>query len=85
MQNFERKVGNEMTKTIHLTPDEVQHFVDVTAKCDFDIDISYNRYIVDAKSFLGVYGLDLRRPLKVSYDGYNSCFEELLQRLAAAS
>ena len=43
-----------MTRTIRLTPDEVQRFVDVTTKCDFDIDISYNRYIVDAKSFLGV-------------------------------
>ena len=51
-----------------MTPDEVQHFVHVTSKCDFDIDISYNRYIVDAKSFLGVYGLDFHKPLKVSYD-----------------
>ncbi len=74
-----------MVRTIHLTPDEVQHFVSVTSKCDFDIDISYNRYIVDAKSFLGVYGLDLRRPLKVSYDGYNSEFEELLKRFSVAS
>lgn len=74
-----------MVRMIHLTPDEVQHFVSVTSKCDFDIDISYNRYIVDAKSFLGVYGLDLRRPLKVSYDGYNSEFEELLKRFSVAS
>lgn len=74
-----------MVRMIYLTPAEVQHFVSVASRCDFDIDISYNRYIVDAKSFLGVYGLDLRRPLKVSYDGYNSDFEELLQRFAAAS
>lgn len=74
-----------MVKTIHLAPGEVQHFVHVASRCDFDIDISYNRYIVDAKSFLGVYGLDLHRPLKVSYDGYNREFEELLQSLAAAS
>ncbi len=74
-----------MVKTIYLKPGEVQHFVNVASKCDFDIDISYNRYIVDAKSFLGVYGLDLRRALKVSYDGYNSEFEALLQTLAAAS
>ncbi len=75
----------EMVRMIHLTPDEVQHFVNVASKCDFDIDISYNRYIVDAKSFLGVYGLDLRRALKVSYDGHNSDFENLLQTLAVAS
>ena len=74
-----------MKRKIRLTPNEVQHFVAVASKCDFDIDISYNRYIVDAKSFLGVYGLDFHRPLKVSYNGYNSDFEELLQRLAEAS
>ena len=58
--------------------------MNVTSKCDFDIDISYNRYVVDAKSFLGVYGLDFRSPLKVSYDGYNSEFEELLNKFAVA-
>ena len=73
-----------MVKTIHMTPNDVQHFVNVTSKCDFDIDISYNRYVVDAKSFLGVYGLDFRSPLKVSYEGYNSELEELLNKFAVA-
>lgn len=73
-----------MVKTIRMTQDDVQHFVDVTSKCDFDIDISYNRYVVDAKSFLGVYGLDFRMPLTVSYEGYNSELDELLKKLAIA-
>lgn len=73
-----------MVRTIQLSQDEVQHFVEVTSKCDFDIDISYNRYIVDAKSFLGVYGLDFRKPLKVSYEGFNGELEELLKELAVA-
>lgn len=74
-----------MVKTIRLTPDEVQHFVDVTSRCDFDIDISYNRYVVDAKSFLGVYGLDFRNALTVSYSGYDAELEELLNKYAIAS
>lgn len=74
-----------MVKTIRLTPGEVQHFVSVTSKCDFEIDISYNRYVVDAKSFLGVYGLDFAKPLTVSYDGYNAQFEDLLSQHAIAS
>lgn len=73
-----------MVRTIRLTPGEVQHFVNVTSRCDFDIDISYNRYIVDAKSILGVYGLDFMRPLTVSYDGYDSALEELLNSHAIA-
>lgn len=73
-----------MVRQIKLSVDEVQHFVNVASKCDFDIDICYNRYIVDAKSFLGVYGLDLKRVLTVSYDGYNAEFEELLRARAVA-
>ena len=73
-----------MVKTIRLTPDNVQHFVDVASKCDFDIDISYNRYVVDAKSFLGVYGLNFNHPLKVSYEGYNEELEEILKQLTVA-
>lgn len=73
-----------MVKTIRLTPNEVQHFVDVASKCDFDIDIFYNRYVVDAKSFLGVFGLDFTKPLMVSYDGYNGEFEELIRKYTIA-
>lgn len=74
-----------MVRQIKLSLNEVQHFVSVASKCDFDIDICYNRYIVDAKSFLGVYGLDLNKALTVSYDGYNAEFEELLRAQAVAS
>ncbi len=73
-----------MVRHIKLTQDQVQKFVNVTSKCDFDIDISYNRYIVDAKSFLGVYGLDFSKVLTVSYEGYNQALEELLGSLAVA-
>ena len=30
--------------------EDVKEFVNEAAKCDFDIDISYNRIIIDAKS-----------------------------------
>ena len=48
---------------IVLRPDEVQDFVNAASRCDFDIDIAYNSYVVDAKSILGVCGLDLTRVL----------------------
>jgi hypothetical protein len=73
-----------MVKTIKLTQSQVQHFVNVASRCDFDIDIYYNSYVVDAKSFLGVYGLDFSRPLKVKYNGYNRDFEDLLGEFAVA-
>ena len=71
-------------RNVKLRPDEVKDFVAVASKCDFDIDIFYNRYVVDAKSILGVYGLDLTRILTVSYDGYDADLEDFLERLAVA-
>lgn len=75
----------EMTRRIKLRVDEVRDFVEVCRKCDFDIDIAYNRYVVDAKSILGVLGLDFRQVLTVSYNGYDSSFEQYLEGFACAS
>ena len=52
--------------------EEVRDFVREAGKCDFDIDISYNRVIIDAKSFLGVLSLDLMN------------FENVLSKYATA-
>ena len=71
-------------RNIRLSMDEVKNFVDTACTCDFDIDIAYNRYIVDAKSILGVYGLDMTKVLTVTYNGYNSEFENYLNQLAIA-
>lgn len=71
-------------RKIRLSADKVRDFVAAACKCDFDIDISYNRYVVDAKSILGVYGLDMTKSLTVSYDGYNQDFENFLTQLAIA-
>ncbi len=71
-------------KIIKLNPSQVKDFVSVATKCDFDVDISYNHYIVDAKSILGVFGLDFRRPLKVSYCGFNEDFESYLAQHSVA-
>lgn len=71
-------------RRIKLRPDEVRDFVAAASKCDFDIDIAYNRYVVDAKSIVGVFGLDFRQVLTVSYSGYNSDFEQFMKRFAVA-
>lgn len=68
-----------MERKIKLVPEQVEHFVATASKCNFDIDIAYNRYVVDAKSFLGVYGLDFSKVLTVRYNGYNADLEELLK------
>lgn len=72
-------------RKIMLRKEEVADFVTRAGKCDFDIDIAYNRYTVDAKSILGVLALDLRQVLTVRYNGYDAGFEEFLGKFALAS
>ncbi len=62
---------------------DAKEFVAAAGKCDFDIDVFYNRVIIDAKSILGVLSLDLTRVLTVSYNGENEAFEEFLDSRSA--
>ena len=72
------------THKIRLRVDEVKDLVAAATRCDFDIDISYNRFVVDAKSIVGVLGLDLNQILTVSYNGYDQEFEDYLNHFALA-
>ena len=47
------------TREIHLSRETVQDFVSVASKCDFDVDLGYNRIVVDAKSIMGVLSTSL--------------------------
>lgn len=58
--------------------EEVEEFVKAASKCDFDIDIFYNRVIIDAKSILGILSMDLNR------DGDSPAFNKTLQKFAVA-
>ena len=70
-----------MEYRIRLVPDEVNRFVKAATRCDFDVDIAYNSFVVDAKSIVGVFGLDFRYPLKVVCHGYDQNFDSYLKGL----
>lgn len=63
---------------------EARELVQIASRCDFDIDISYNRYTVDAKSILGVLALDFTKELTISYNGVSEELEGFLSRFAVA-
>ena len=69
---------------ITLGLDDVNAFVNAATECDFDIDVNYNRVIIDAKSILGVLGLDLGRVLTVTCHGESQKFDNFLQQYAVA-
>ena len=71
-------------RKIKMNPSEVKDFVNAASKCDFDIDIFYNHFIIDAKSILGVMSLDFRQTLTLKYSGHNNEFENYVAQLAVA-
>lgn len=73
-----------MQHRIKLRPDEVKGFVSAATKCIFDVDISYNSVIVDAKSIIGVLGLNFDQVLTVACNGYDAEFEQYLRKFAVA-
>ncbi len=44
---------------------DVKNFVNIVSKYDYDIDLTSGRYVVDAKSIMGIFSLDLSKPIKV--------------------
>lgn len=69
---------------IKLGADDVIDFVKAATECDFDIDVNYNRVLIDAKSILGVMSMDLNNILTVKCYGENAQFESFLQKYAVA-
>lgn len=72
-------------RKIRLTDTEdVKDFVRAAGKCDFDIDVCYNRAVIDAKSLLGVLYLGICKELVVKYGEKNDVFEDVINKYAVA-
>ena len=57
-----------MTKvTISLQAiNDVKEFVNIVMRYDFDIDLVSGRYAIDAKSIMGIFSLDLSKPIELN-------------------
>ena len=47
------------------TINDVKEFVSIVTRYDFDVDLVSGRYAVDAKSIMGIFSIDLSKPIKV--------------------
>ena len=84
-QAFEERWKKMLNSKVKFnSADEVKEFVAAASKCNFDIDIFYNRVIIVAKSLLGILSMDLTRNLNVRCYGENSEFNRTLQKFAVA-
>lgn len=58
---------------------DVKEFVNIVTKYDFEIDLTSGRYVVDAKSIMGIFSLDLSKPIRaeVHSDDCDKFMEEV--------
>ena len=64
--------------------DKVKSFVNDITKFDVDFDLVSGRYVIDAKSIMGIFSLDLSKPLDLNIiqrDEHNldDCIDELFK------
>ena len=59
--------------------EEVKTFVNIVNRYPFDMDLRAGRHVVDAKSILGIFSLDLSKPitLEVYEDNCDDLMEEI--------
>ena len=48
------------------TINDVKDFVNIVSKYDFDVDLISGRYAIDAKSIMGIFSLDLSKPIDLN-------------------
>lgn len=61
-----------------VTIDQVKRFVDLVSKVEGDVDLVSGRYTIDAKSIMGIFSLDISKPMELRIHGEAG---ELLEQL----
>ena len=59
--------------------ENVNKFVNVVSRYPFEMDLRAGRHVVDAKSILGIFSLDLSRP--IAMDIYSDDCDALLEEI----
>lgn len=71
-------------KTVHISLnsiDKVKAFVNEITKFDNDFDLVSGRYVIDAKSIMGIFSLDLSKPTELNIHSETNV-DEILNILA---
>ena len=53
------------------TIEDVKNFVTTVTKCNYEVDIVSGRYAIDAKSIMGIFSLDLSKPIDLNIHAEN--------------
>ena len=74
MYNIEKQNSEAFMKSIKISlqmAQNVKEFVKIVQDYPYEIDLKSDKYVVDAKSILGIFSLDLSKPLVVEIHSDN--------------
>lgn len=71
-------------KIILNDPEDVKEFVKAASKCPADIDLKSGSIYLDAKSFLGVLTMGIKKELSVICAKHDETFIRSVQKFAVA-
>ena len=60
--------------------DKVKSFVNDISRFDYDFDLVSGRYVIDAKSIMGIFSLDLSKPIELNIHAADNA-DEVLETL----
>ena len=58
--------------------DKVKSFVNEISKFDFDFDLVSGRYVIDAKSIMGIFSLDLSKNIDLNIHADGSTLDQVM-------
>lgn len=61
--------------------DKVKSFVNSITKFDYDFDLVSGRYVIDAKSIMGIFSLDLSKPIELNIHASEADMNSILETL----
>lgn len=59
--------------------DKVKAFVNEISKFDCDFDLVSGRYVIDAKSIMGIFSLDLSKPIDLNIHTDGSSLDSVME------
>ncbi|MBQ3405624.1 MAG: HPr family phosphocarrier protein [Lachnospiraceae bacterium] len=62
--------------------DKVKQFVNDINRYSYDFDLVSGRYVIDAKSIMGIFSLDLSQPIDLNIHAEGADLEEVLKTLS---
>ena len=58
--------------------DKVKAFVNEISKFDCDFDLVSGRYVIDAKSIMGIFSLDLSKPIDLNVHADDAALDTVM-------